>query len=140
MTVHADIISQTLALVADRCGDPAALVYARLFAENPDMEALFIRDTSGLVRGQMLAVVLESLLDYVTDRSYGANLIQIERVNHEGLGVPPDVFDTFFSTVAATCKDILGPEWTREMDAAWSGLLDELPGREARPAAPSHSG
>jgi hemoglobin-like flavoprotein len=126
MTTDPSVIQHTLDLVAERCADPAPLVYARLFAESPEIEALFIRDTSGLVRGQMLAVVLESLLDFITDRHYGANLIQIERVNHEGLGVAPEIFDTFFATVVATFKDILAADWTPQMDAAWSGLLAEL--------------
>jgi hemoglobin-like flavoprotein len=126
MSINTDLISRSLELVAERCDDPAPLVYARLFADNPEMEALFVRDTGGLVRGQMLSVVLESLLDFVTDRTYGANLIQIERVNHEGLGVPPEIFDSFFATVAATCKDVLGADWTPEMDLAWTALLGEL--------------
>ena len=121
-----DIIARSLDMVAERHGDPAPLVYARLFAEHPDMEALFVRDTAGSVRGQMLMVVIESLLDYIGGNAYSANLIRIERVNHEGLGVPPEVFDTFFSTVMETFKDLLGDDWTRETDAAWRELLAEL--------------
>ena len=35
------IITQCLELVAERRGDPAPLVYQRLFAGNPEIEALF---------------------------------------------------------------------------------------------------
>ena len=63
----------------------------RLFAETPEVEALFVRDSDSLVRGQMFQVTIESLLDYLSDQSYGANLIQIERINHQGLGVDPMV-------------------------------------------------
>ncbi|MBN9562322.1 MAG: globin [Alphaproteobacteria bacterium] len=121
-----DLIARSLELVAERHGDPAPLVYARLFADHPDMEALFVRDTAGSVRGQMLMVVIESLLDYIGGDAYSANLIRIERINHEGLGVPPEVFDTFFATVMATFKDLLGEDWTPETDAAWHELLAEL--------------
>jgi hemoglobin-like flavoprotein len=121
-----DIIARSLDMVAERHGDPAPLVYARLFAEHPDMEALFVRDTAGSVRGQMLMVVIESLLDYIGGNAYSANLIRIERINHEGLGVPPEVFDTFFSAVMETFKDLLGDDWTQETDAAWRELLAEL--------------
>jgi hemoglobin-like flavoprotein len=125
----ASIISDTLERVAERVGDPTPLVFGRLFREAPDAEALFIRDTDGLVRGQMFQVTIESLLDFLGDRSYGANLIQIERVNHVGLGVEPEVFDTFYRTVMATCKDILGSDWTPEMDVVWTRAVDELTGR-----------
>ena len=54
-----DIIAHCLELVSDRAGDPSSLVFQRLFAENPEIEPLFVRDTAGLVRGEMMAVTLE---------------------------------------------------------------------------------
>jgi len=107
-------------------------VFQRLFAESPEVEDLFIRDPAGLVRGQMFQVTIESLLDFLGDRSYGANLIQIERVNHQGLGVEPEIFDTFYITVMATFKDILGSDWTDQMEAVWSRTVRELNGRSGR--------
>lgn len=122
--MDADLITTTLEMVAERCDDPAPRVYARLFAENPEMEALFWRDTSGLIRGQMLSVAIECLLDYVGAGDYAANLIQIEQTNHEGLGVPPEVFGTFFATVVATFRDVLQDDWTDAMEAGWRRVLD----------------
>ena len=115
---------RSLELVAERCEDPAPLVYARLFAENPALEALFIRDKSGIVRGQMLSVALEALMDLAGDGHYAAGLLQTERANHDGLGVPMANFDSFFFTVLATFADIAGADWTDEMDAAWRALID----------------
>lgn len=129
MTDDAAVISDTLERVAEKVGDPTPLVFARLFRENPEVEPLFVRDSDGLVRGQMFQVTMESLLDFLGDRSYGANLIQIERVNHVGLGVDPVVFDMFYRTVMATFKDILGPEWTPAIDTVWTRTIDELTGR-----------
>jgi hemoglobin-like flavoprotein len=128
MIDDAAIISETLERVAERVGDPAPLVFRRLFAESPEVEDLFIRDADGLVRGQMFQVTIESLLDFLGDRSYGANLIQIERVNHQGLGVDPKAFDTFYVTVMATFKAILGADWTMEMESAWTRVIGELTG------------
>ena len=126
---HAAIITATLELVSERVGDPTPLIFERLFAEIPQAEALFVRDNGGLVRGQMFQVTMESLLDFLGDRSYGANLIQIERVNHVGLGVEPEVFDQFYLTVMAAFKDILGADWTAETDAVWTRVIGELTGR-----------
>ena len=127
----AAIITQTLERVAERVGDPTPLVFERLFRESPEVEALFVRDTDGLVRGQMFQVTIESLLDFLGDRAYGANLIQIERVNHVGLGVEPAVFDQFYLTVMATFKTILGADWTTEMEQTWSRVVGKLTGRVA---------
>jgi len=131
MTDDATIITETLARVTERISDPTPLVFERLFAEMPEAEALFIRDKGGLVRGQMFQVTIESLLDYLGDRSYGANLIEIERVNHQGLGVEPEMFDRFYLTVMATFKDLLGPDWTEAMETAWTRVVGELTGLAA---------
>jgi hemoglobin-like flavoprotein len=129
MNDDAAIITATLDRVAERIGDPVPLVFAHLFRETPELEALFIRDTDGLVRGQMFQVTIESLLDFLGDQSYGANLIQIERVNHVGLGVEPAVFDRFYFTVMAAFREVLGTDWTVEMDRVWTRVVGELTGR-----------
>jgi len=126
MNTDTAIITETLERVAERVGDPMPLVFKRLFADAPDTEPLFIRDPGGLVRGQMFQVTIESLLDFLSDKAYGANLIQIERVNHQGLGVEPAVFDTFYATVVATFRDILGADWTPEMEAVWTRTVRDL--------------
>ena len=128
MRDDAAIITATLELVSARVGDPTSLLFARLFAEHPEAEALFVRDKDGLVRGQMFQVTMESLLDFLGDRGYGANLVQIERVNHQGLGVEPEIFDTFYLAVKATFRDILGADWTEEMETVWNRVIEELTG------------
>ncbi len=129
MTDDAAVIAETLERVAERVGDPIPLVFRRLFQEQPELEALFVQDSDGLVRGQMFQVTMESLLDFLGDRAYGTNLIQIERVNHVGLGVEPEVFDKFYLTVMATFKDILGADRTPEMNIVWTRVVHQLIGR-----------
>ena len=119
-------IAQSLERVAELCADPAPLVYARLFQAHPGMAELFVRDVSGAVRGHMLATAIENLLDLTDDSPIAATLIQAERVNHENFGVPPDVFPAFFSAMADAFRNVLGAEWTPEIDAAWAGLLTRL--------------
>lgn len=90
------------------------------------MEPLFVRDTTGAVRGEMLAVALQCLLDMLGPGQYAANLIAAERVNHDGWDVPRPVFARFFPLVMETVRDLLGPDWTADMDAAWQGLLARI--------------
>jgi len=124
--MDASLIERSLDLAAELGGDLTARVYARLFAEHPDMEALFVRDTNGAVRGEMLARVFEMILDFIDRRAYAAQMIQCEVVTHEGYGVPPEVFGIFFSTVADTLRDTLGAEWTPAIDDAWREMLKEM--------------
>ncbi len=116
----AALIESSLELVAARVGDPAPLVYARLFAAFPEVEALFVRDVSGTVRGNMLTTTLECLVDFAGPRAYATHFVGSERVNHGGLGVPPEMFDRFYATVIATFREVLGEDWTAEIDGAWT--------------------
>lgn len=129
-TDDAAIVTATLDQVAQRVGDPTPHVFKRLFQDMPETEELFIRDREGLIRGQMFQVTMDSLLDFLGDRSYGATLVQIERINHEGLGVETDVFDRFYWTVKAAFRDLLADDWTPEMEAAWTRVLTQLTARD----------
>ena len=119
--LNPDPIEHSLELLAERVGDPAALIYARLFATFPEVEAEFARDKDGAVRGEMLAVAFQSLLEL--DGAWGANLIRAEVVNHDGFGVPPDRFGAFFGVVRDVCREALGEAWTPQIDEAWTERL-----------------
>lgn len=120
----ADLIRRSLERLAERQGDPTAQVYARLFAARPDLEALFVGDRTGAARGEMLAQAFEALMDLAEGGQQGARLIAIERVNHEGLGVPPEVFADFFPLLADVVREGLGQDWTEDMGKAWDDLTE----------------
>ena len=123
--MNAAAIMRSLELVGER-GDPAPAVYARLFARYPAMEALFVRDTNGLVRGNMLAEAIGAILDFIDRDAYGGNLMRIEVVNHENLGVPKEVFPAFFTVMRDSFAETLGEAWTTEIDQAWGDLLARI--------------
>lgn len=122
----AALIEASLELVAERLGDPAPLVYARLFAEEPGLEALFVRDARGIVRGNMLTTALECLVDFAGSGAYATHFVGAERVNHAGLGVPDGAFDRFYGVVIEVFRDALGPQWTAATDAAWRRATEGL--------------
>jgi hemoglobin-like flavoprotein len=124
--MRAELIVESFELAAERCDDLTPLVYARLFADQPQMEALFWRDTNGAIKGEMLARVIEAILDFVGDRLYASHLIQCEVVTHAGYDVPPDVFRVFFGTVAGTLRELLADAWRPDIDEAWRTLLADL--------------
>ena len=121
-----ELIEESLELAAERCEDLTPLVYARLFREQPEMEANFWRDKNGAIKGEMLARVFEAILDFIGERRYAHHLIQCEVVTHAGYDVPPDVFATFFGVVCETLKDVVGQAWRPDIDAAWRELLVDL--------------
>jgi len=126
MDRRGELIVESFELAAERCEDLTPLVYKRLFAQQPEMEPHFWRDTSGAIKGEMLARVIEAILDFVDARQYAHRLIQCEVMTHDGYDVPPRVFATFFGVVADTMKDLLGEAWTGEIDEAWKRTLADL--------------
>ncbi|TDH63744.1 globin [Dankookia rubra] len=122
-----DPVAESLECFAARCADPAAAVYGRLFALHPEAEALFLMDPGGHVRGQMLAVAVEALLD---GGGRLAGLVGIERMNHLNIGVPLALFDGFFNLLRAVVRDALGADWTPAMAIAWQARLGALAGEK----------
>ena len=122
----ADAIEASLELAAERGGDLAPAVYARLFERQLEMKALFWRDGNGAIKGEMLAKVFEAILDFIGPRTYAHHLIETEVVTHEGYDVPRNVFATFFGIVAEVVRETCGADWTPAMDGAWDRTLADL--------------
>lgn len=116
----------TLEQVAQRVGDPAPLVFAALFAEAPELQALFLNDASGSVRAEMFLRALECLQDAVGARLYGTSLVTAEHLNHVGYGVPTAQFQRFFGVIVDTFRTVLGSDWTDAMDQAWARALQQM--------------
>jgi hypothetical protein len=119
-----EIVTRSLEQLAERVGDPTPQVYERLFARLPTAEARFVRDVTGDIKGEMLTMVFGCLMD--PDGPYQLNLVRAERVNHDGFGTPNDEFDSFFEVVKETCSDLLGADWTPDVEAAWTTQIQRV--------------
>lgn len=120
------VILETLQRVADRHGDAADAIYQRLFAAHPELEALFVMDRDGGVRASMLQQSFECIIDYVGPRLVAPQIIAASRSHHDGYGVPAERFDDLFVAMRDTFRDLLGRDWSSEMEAGWAELLREF--------------
>ena len=118
-----------------RVGDPAPQVYERLFAQSPELRAMFVGDPLGSVRGEMFHRVIETLIDVAADRPYANGMIAAEWSNHHMNGVTARQFDSFFESVVQVMRQALGSDWTAEIDAAWRHTLARVRDITARCAA-----
>ena len=126
MTAPANLIQHSFELAAARCEDLTPLVYRRLFSEHPETQAMFRSEGSELVRGSMLALTIDAMLDFAGDRSGHFRMIECEVQSHDAYGTPRELFGKFFGVIADTMRDVLGHDWTPEIDDAWRNLLDEI--------------
>jgi hemoglobin-like flavoprotein len=119
-------IERSFELAAERCEDLTPLVYARLHREHPETPAMFRTQGSDLVKGSMLALTTEAILDFAGERSGKFRMIACEVSSHDAYGTPRELFFAFFGVIAATLRELLGAEWSDEMDRAWQKLLAEV--------------
>jgi hemoglobin-like flavoprotein len=126
MTSSTNLIHQSFELAAERCEDLTPLVYRRLFREHPEAEKMFRSEGADLVRGAMLAQTLDAILDFAGDRSGRFRMIECEVQSHDAYGTPRKLFGAFFGVIAGTIRELLGSEWSPEIDASWRKLLTEL--------------
>jgi hemoglobin-like flavoprotein len=122
----ANPIVESFELAAERCEDLTPHVYRRLFREHPEAEGMFRTEGSELVKGSMLALTVDAILDLAGDRSGHFRLIECEVQSHDAYGTPRTLFVAFFGVIADTLRDILGADWSPEIDAAWRKLLGEI--------------
>jgi hemoglobin-like flavoprotein len=136
-----DLIVESLELAAERCEDLTPLVYDRLFHVKPETRAMFRADPRNLVKGSMLELAVEAILDFAGERKASHRLIFCEVQSHDGYGTPPEIFAVFFEVIADTVRDLLGKQWSPDIDAAWRTTLKDLDGyveaaiKAMRPAA-----
>jgi len=126
--MNAQLIERSLEAVAEQVGDPAALVYRRLFEMAPELQALFVRDKDGSVRGEMLQRAFETILDLVGEGHFARGMIATEWVNHQNIGVPAEQFELFFVAMVETFREVLGERWTPEIDDAWRSVNASVSG------------
>jgi hemoglobin-like flavoprotein len=121
-----DLIQHSFELAAARCEDLTPLVYQRLHRIHPETSAMFRTQGSELVKGSMLAFTIEAILDFAGERSGKFRMIACEVDSHDAYGTPRDLFVAFFGVIADTLRDVLGGDWSDEIDAAWKELLAEI--------------
>ena len=135
MTGPANLIQHSFELAAERCEDLTPLVYRRLFGEHPETQAMFRSEGSELVKGSMLALTIDAMLDFAGDRTGHFRMIECEVQSHAAYGTPRELFGKFFGVIADTMRELLGTDWSPEIDAAWRKLLAEIDSLVARSQA-----
>ncbi|HEX3114926.1 MAG TPA: globin [Bradyrhizobium sp.] len=119
-------IQRSFELAAERCEDLTPAVYRRLFREHPEAEAMFRREAGDLVKGSMLALAIDAMMDFAGDRRGSFRMIECEVQSHDAYGTPRKLFGDFFGVIADTMREILGADWSPEIEDAWRRLLAEL--------------
>ena len=126
MTASSNPIERSFEIAAERCEDLTPLVYRRLHAEHPETVTMFRTEGSELVKGSMLALTIDAILDFAGPRTGHFRMIECEISSHDAYGTPRELFIAFFGVIAGTLRELLGADWSPEIDAAWRQMLQEI--------------
>jgi hemoglobin-like flavoprotein len=126
MTASPNPIERSFELAAGRCADLTPLVYRRLFDAHPEARTMFRTEGSELVKGSMLALTIDAILDFAGERTGHFRLIISEVSSHDAYGTPRELFVAFFGVIAQTLREVIGADWSDEIDAAWRKLLGDI--------------
>src|SRR5438445_13634508 len=98
-------IERSFELAGERCEDLTPLVYRRRHAEHPETLTMFRTEGSELVKGSMLAMTIEAILDFAGPRSGKFRMIQCEVTSHDAYGTPRELFIAFFGVIVRTLQE-----------------------------------
>jgi hemoglobin-like flavoprotein len=124
-----NLIPTTLARASALGGNLQAPIFARLYAMNPAYEAMFCMDSDGGVRASMLTTCVNCVLGVAAGNvQTPAYLIEAARMIHDGYGIREEDVDLMFVAMRDTYRNVLGEEWTGEIEREWEALLSVLAG------------
>ncbi|KAF0182075.1 MAG: globin [Hyphomonadaceae bacterium] len=132
-------VAESLDWLSERDIDPAARIYAQVFAAHPEMERLFFSDRDGAIKANMIYRAFETVLDIDATNSYGTNFVGCEVVNHQNLGVAAAAFVSFYSIMRDVVRAELGDAWTPAMEEAWLGAIARIGNTAAERIAQSNA-
>lgn len=101
--------------------DPALLTerfYARLFERYPAVKPLFAH-TSMRRQQQHLASALAMVIDHLRAPDQVTGALEALAARHVGYGVYPSHYQAVVTTMVDTLREVMGDEWTPELDDAW---------------------
>lgn len=124
--MDADAVTASLERAAERVGNPAAQIYARLFMQAPELEPMFALDGDGAVRNEMVRLCFDALIDLCGEGQYARGLFTTEVQNHGMLGVTPQQFRSLFDVLRDVVREVNGEHWTERTEAAWRDVLGRV--------------
>ena len=87
---------------------------------------MFRSEGAATVQGSMLSLTTEALLDFAGERLGHFRLIECEVSSHDAYGTPRELFVAFFGVIRDSLRELLGSDWSDDIDAAWHKLLRDI--------------
>ena len=98
--------------------------YENLFHRAPNLRAMFREDLSG--QGMKFMSTLKTIVVALKDKGVLHSELKPLGEGHANLGVHAASFEPMGEALIDTFREILGPEFTSEMESAWRNAYAEI--------------
>ena len=119
------VLKESFALIVERSPDVAHRFYDVLFARYPQTKALFRRN-SRVEQEKMLTEALVAVVEYVDDPAWLETNLTILGAKHGAYGVTDEMYAWVGASLLATLAEIAGPDWTPEVESAWTNAYASI--------------
>jgi hemoglobin-like flavoprotein len=113
-----DLVRRTLVQIDAHAEDVIRRFYELLFAEAPELRALFVRSTPN-GQAQKFKETLYLIADHLEDEPWLDATLKRLGERHIDYGVTAEMYDPVARALVATLADALGAEWTEDVELAW---------------------
>lgn len=112
--------------IVTRAPEVTTRFYDRLFAEHPDLRALFHRN-SPPVQAKMMNDTLLAIIDRLEDAPWLRASLAALGARHVAYGVTDEMYPRVGASLLATLAEAAGPDvWTPPVAEAWSRAFDAI--------------
>lgn len=119
-----DLVRKTWAKAAAAHVDMARLFYGRLFKIAPETRPLFKTDLSQ--QGRKLVATLAFVVDHLSDEEALTTAARDLAIRHLNYNVEKAHYAKVGAALLWTLEELLGAEYTPEVDAAWREIYGGL--------------
>jgi hemoglobin-like flavoprotein len=127
MSLDAQVLRDSFAMVAERAPDLTSRFYDILFERYPQTLALFARN-SRQTQAEMLTRALAAVLDHLEDAAWLQETLTALGAKHAGFGVTDEMYPWVGECLLATLAGVAGESWSPTVEKAWSDAYGAISG------------
>jgi hemoglobin-like flavoprotein len=123
MDLNIKLIQDSFELVKPRAEEFANLFYSNLFRDFPESQSLFHASNMDKQKRLLVASLVQVVHNLENPEFLGEYLGRMGE-RHHAYGTLDEHFEWIGHTLLKTLKEMLGPEWTRELNYQWAMAFD----------------
>lgn len=127
MALDPQLLRRSFELVTERQPQLTKRFYEVLFERYPQARPLFGRNAAAN-QEKMLQDALVAVMDHLEDASWLSSTLTGMGKKHVEYGVTNEMYGWVGASLLATLAEAAGPQWTPQLEAAWSEAYGAIAG------------